>query len=393
MKRPAAALEQTRPGKKVHHDVAAEERELDPTEQTCSTISAALMGAADTTISVREMLSCAVPHCLAVFKDERHKYQQEMVDMIEEALVGKDNSIKQSISDAELVLGRKDEQQVERAAKLGFAIANLEESQHDLLRSENNHADNMRDLSKAEEDLLEAVAASAERFMERDAISFKRECMEAAEKDSLIPLKEGSVDKQIMIKKKISSLTAMGKSMQLDASLLQAFPGVLQKSPAERGKFDLIILQELEEEFSKCYTAFSAQLEAILPIVKEHEVAVKAATELRDQAQEKCNASETDMHASSDRKLECEEGVRSAEQALENLEPEFQDVVAKRNGAVKELAIFQSNLLTPLRELKERTRAGTNCKGKLDTHVDSSTVGDEPAMNREMEMAVDVGSP
>lgn len=364
MKRPAAAPDNMKPTKKMH--------QVDPLEQMCSAISASVMEATHVTCSAREMLSSAVPHSLAVFKSERHIYQEEMVGMIEDALVGIESDIKQKISDADVKLVRRDEEQVARAANLEGAKIGLEKSQSNLAQTEKVHAENMHNLSKAEQAVREVATAESERLLERDAIQHKKEQMEAVEKDCLIPLKEGSVETQPQIKKKINSLVSMGKSMQLDGSLLLAFPGVLAKVPTERGNFDVVILQQLEEVFSKRLIEIEEQLESLLPALGEHEAAVQAAKDLLTQAHEKCKASEESVKSSSARNLECEEILRSAEQAIQSLESEFEAIVVTRNDALEQLAAFQSSSLSALRELKERTKEDINCKNEVGTITDHS---------------------
>merc|ERR1712007_304656 len=167
------------------------------------------------------------------------------------------------------------------------------------------------------------------------------------------------------MKKKNNSLVTLAKNMQLDASLQQAFPGVLAKAPSERGQFDLVILEQLEAAFTKHITEVTAQLQSLSPVLEKHEVALQVAKDLLAQAQEKCRASEENVNALSARNLECEETLQSAERALESLEPEFQAVVATRYVAMEQLANFQSTRLAPLRELKGRTRESTHCNDEL----------------------------
>lgn len=110
-----------------------------------------------------------------------------------------------------------------------------------------------------------------------------------------------------------------------------------------------------------------------MPALGEHEAAVQAAKDLLTQAQEKCKASEESVKSSSARNLECEEILRSAEQAIQSLESEFEAIVVTRNDALEQLAAFQSSSLSALRELKERTKEDMNCKNELGTITDHST--------------------
>merc|ERR1712137_1138833 len=98
---------------------------------------------------------------------------------------------------------------------------------------------------------------------------------------------------------------SLGKSMHLDTSLLQAFPGVLAKNPADRGQFDLVILEQLESAFSKHLIEVTAQLESLSPTLEKHEAAVQAAKDSLSQAQEKGRASEENVNVLSARDLEC----------------------------------------------------------------------------------------
>merc|ERR1712007_30168 len=258
-----------------------------------------------------------------------------------------------------------DDEQVARTANVTATRTSFEESQCKMLQAEHVHAENMRDCSQNEEAVQEVEWAASECFLERDAILSKQERVKTVQKDCFVPLKEGLGETQPQVKKKNNSLVSLGKSMQLDASLLQAFPGVLAKVPSERGPFDLVILEQFEAAFSKHVTEVTDQLQALSPVLEKHELAVQAAKDLLAQAQEKCRASEENVNALSARNLECEETLQSAERALESLEPEFQAVVATRYVAMEQLANFQSTRLAPLRELKGRTRESTHCKDEL----------------------------
>lgn len=179
------------------------------------------------------------------------------------------------------------------------------------------------------------------------------------------------------IKKKINSLTSLGKSIQLDASLMQVFPGVLAKGPTERGSFDSVILQQLEETFSKSLTEIEEKLGSFLLPVREHEAAVQEAKSLLTRVLEKCRASEECVNAANARSLECEEILRSAERAVQSLEPEFEAIVVTRESALEKLATFRSNQLAALHELKERTKDDTSCKDNLGTIADHRTSEDD----------------
>jgi len=102
------------------------------------------------------------------------------------------------------------------------ANTSLDESEGSVLQTENACGENLRDLSKAEEAVREADCVASECFLERDAILYEEKMTEVVQR--------GSVSTQPQIRKKIKSLSSLGKRMQLEASLLQVFPGVRRAS-------------------------------------------------------------------------------------------------------------------------------------------------------------------
>lgn len=298
MKRSAAAHEYMRPAKKAH--------QVEPVEQMCSTVSGSVMEAPYVVSSAREMLGTAVPHSFAVFTDKRHRHQEDVIDMIEDALVEMETGMKQSISDADAVC----KVHVVHTTKLASAKTSFGESQCNVSQIENAHAENMLDLSKIERIVRERECAALEHLSECNAILHKQHRMRLVQNDCLAPLKEGSVKTQPQMKEKINSLISMEKSMQLDASLLNTFPRVLAKVPAERGSFDLMTLRQLEAAFSTHFTEIAEQLDSRHLILNRHNAEMQVLLDLLTQSQEKCRASEESLNASSVRNSGCEEKLR-----------------------------------------------------------------------------------
>merc|ERR1719433_2075886 len=73
-------------------------------QKQCSQVSAAMMGASDFPQQVRNMLMTALPHCLAVPKEERHLFQEELIKMAGKVLESLMSSAQSKVDTAEKAL-------------------------------------------------------------------------------------------------------------------------------------------------------------------------------------------------------------------------------------------------------------------------------------------------
>merc|ERR1719160_1853223 len=104
----------------------------------------------------------------------------------------------------------------------------------------------MASLKDAEEKLKDASSERSEaETTHQSLIIEKSECLTIQE-DNLRPMKEGSGKRQ-----NLSPLKTLFKKLCSDASMLNALPLALGRKPADRGQFDVMVVEYLEGTIAK----------------------------------------------------------------------------------------------------------------------------------------------
>merc|ERR1712039_21896 len=88
-----------------------------------------------------------------------------------------------------------------------------------------------------------------------EKVTMKKTKLDGVLNMNFVPIKEGSVAGPVA-KKCIQELEAFAKDSLMDASMVASLPAALAKAPGERGSFDGMVLQQLEEELGKKIKTF-----------------------------------------------------------------------------------------------------------------------------------------
>merc|ERR1719401_837950 len=147
-------------------------------------------------------------------------------------------------------------------------------------------------------------------------------CIEAAIGKDLKAVAQGDTDG--------AETVALCQRYNLDESLCQALPGTCSRTPAERGPFDKMVLDQLETCLKQKLAEISTAIEAEIPAAKERVSAVSEATEIVKNAEA---AQATAEEQESSAKASCQEaasGVESAKTLVAAQEPMVSDAIALR---------------------------------------------------------------
>eukprot|EP00931_Biecheleriopsis_adriatica_P024771 TRINITY_DN1534_c0_g1_i1.p1 TRINITY_DN1534_c0_g1~~TRINITY_DN1534_c0_g1_i1.p1 ORF type:complete len:405 (+),score=166.88 TRINITY_DN1534_c0_g1_i1:38-1216(+) len=243
--------------------VAAVAAPVDPfLEELAPVLSLLSEAGADVNASSCDMLQAMAPFALRVGKEERHEYQNRIVDVMEQVLKGIEAERETAVTAAE---GRLKDAEAEKETSCQTLSAATEKAEQ--MRSEKESKDAAElTLQAALESASKVLAESQEKEKSLTAeqaqvLKEKEECQKfTAEKWE--PLKAGSFggkewrERNKTIDLAIQTLERMG----LDASLKAAIPSALKTKPGERGKFASKAVEFSELVMSRFLTSLDEQI-------------------------------------------------------------------------------------------------------------------------------------
>jgi len=169
---------------------------------------------------------------------------------------------------------------------------------------------------------------------EIDAVGAKLEALEKAVTDSIKPLLEAGVESlEGGLGPLIKLLTAHG----FNESMLTALPGAVTKAPDQRGPFDTLVVQDLNEEVTKRLESLKATVAGGSHAKAERAAAVSKAAATLKETRDKLIAAAKVFEAA-----QAEETV--VDEALEAIETAVSEARANGKNASKALAKAKGNL-------------------------------------------------
>jgi septal ring factor EnvC (AmiA/AmiB activator) len=283
--------------------------------------------------SVVTLLSQNVDLSLGVAKEERHDFQSKFVDMIAEVLDSVQKALEQKIADAESKISQADSEKEKREAAVKEATLAVEALTEALKAAESA----LQDACQKHEDSQKALTAAKQEQEAGDAslhsASNKKDTLEILLKDSFEPVKTGSLEEP-KVKGAIAALTKAGKEFSFDHFLITSFGSALTKPSAERGNFDVLVVDQLESALKHQIELFSSQL-------------TEGAAGLEERAAKVATAA-TDLEAVVDAKKAAENAVADTKKQLK----EAQQVEKASNKLLKQLGPELKTVQTELAELK-----------------------------------------
>jgi len=343
MKRPAASTAGSASKKAARDPLAAKGDE----------IAQMMQGAEGFPDVVIQMVSKSLSNCLLVPKDERHASQEEVVGMIEQMLASVESGLKAKVEAAQAKVAGSDsekskrEQVVEEAqtalaekkAAADVAKAALEEAAGEEVAAKASLAD-----AKAEQKTGDAsYVAAAE----------KKSTLESTLTNEFETLKQGTSE---TVKKSSQDVVRVGKRFGFEAQLLVSAEPALSKAPADRGAFDLLVVQQLEEQLNNLISALATELCTGEASKSERASKVEAAEAQLASTGERLQARKADVAAAQEATKEADSQCKAAKAALKELGPELEQTTSELELASDEMKACEA-VLASFRYLQERTTA------------------------------------
>eukprot|EP00746_Dinoflagellata_sp_MGD_P160244 gnl/MRDRNA2_/MRDRNA2_86859_c0_seq1.p1 gnl/MRDRNA2_/MRDRNA2_86859_c0~~gnl/MRDRNA2_/MRDRNA2_86859_c0_seq1.p1 ORF type:complete len:418 (+),score=146.42 gnl/MRDRNA2_/MRDRNA2_86859_c0_seq1:113-1366(+) len=290
-----------------------------PVEKRVNTIMNALASVGPE--SCRSMLVAAAPIALKVPKDERHADQEEVFAMLKEIFDADKTRWQSRVADANSVLESAVAEQTEKDTLKDDANAAVK-AQKEVVRSKVEAQCNADDLVKdCKETYASAVSMYESCERTRDALAEEQK-NGLALADAIKGLKEGSIENPKECKKHIEKVTKLVQSRGADEALVKTLPQILRRKPEERGNFDEMALQQLDECMKDHLHSLASKLDDAEKDQTEHQTAVTAWT--------------AGIQVAEDKKKECDDAFDAASAQEAELQMQLNNArkILKEQGAV-----------------------------------------------------------
>jgi chromosome segregation ATPase len=304
----------------------------------------------DVPAEVISLVGITLSKSLPTYKDERHEFQSEVVDMADKVLADSLSALEEDVSKAqELVDGGDGEK--DRREK---AVAEAEAAHTASLEDTKAKEEDRKAKAEAYEATVAPLKAAKDAQKSGDAegviLEKEKEALQEAIQSDLNPMKE-SGGKQRQLARLSKAIARAG----LEDSLVESVHLPLCKAPDQRGSFDGVVLKCLEEAIEEKMAKLSSDIEAFGPAKEERAAKVKEAQEAHDAAKE---ASESAINALAEaRKAEAtaKEAAATAKKSAKSLGSDLANAAQCLDESKAELSNFQNGPLAAFIELKNRT--------------------------------------
>jgi len=318
----------------------------------CKDIAAALELAEkkDVPPSVISLLGDAIKHCLPTYKEDRHDFQNNILDMVAKTLEASDSALVADVAAAEATVNSGDEEKAKRSAAVAeteaaFTVAQGEHKAKQTIKTEKSEA-----LKATMEPLKLAQAAQKSGDADAEALEKEKASLEAALTELLVPMKETGGNAR-----QLSKLSKQLSAIELESSLLEAMQFALLQKPEKRGSFDAVIIENLETQAAAKKAAMEAKLQEAAPAREERAAAVKAAQDAHDAAKEANETAIAEQKGAKDAEAAAKAAAADAKDAANSLGLELEAAALELDAARKALEEFRSGPKAIYQELLDRT--------------------------------------
>jgi len=201
---------------------------------------------------------------------------------------------------------------------------------------------------RGHDQLLGTVCATLNRLRQEE----KKVKLEAFFTEPFGKMKEGTLESS-EVKSASAEILKIGKEYSFDPSLLTSIPSAIAKKPEERGPFDSICLQQVEDELKKKIAEMIEKLTAMEPAKAEKAAELAAAETAMAAAQQKELDSKDALNTAKEEEKASEEALKAAKDAVKDFMPEMSAACDAVDEAKAEKETLTDTALTPFKELVE----------------------------------------
>lgn len=325
----------------------------------CKTVRDALVMYEGVQSSVLEMLGSNLGACIGIAKEDRHEFQQQVVEMIGEMLEGMEAAFKANIEAEEAVVKSSEEEKKSRDEAKSVAEQTAADKVQATAVAKTALAEASDSFKQATEALATAETEQKAGEADYEQNMGKKTKLESTVNSTYTPLKAGTMEASL-VATSISAVVALGKEFGFDPALLGSLPSALSKAADARGSFDTMCCAQLEDEVAKRIAELDGILSsgetAKLSLASKVEAA-KSALEAARQAEQSCIQVHKDAEES---QKQAAAAAKEAAKAAKQYEPEVKRAHSSLDAAKKKLVSLQEGALADYKSLEERSNAIVN---------------------------------
>jgi len=349
---------------------------VDPIEKKCNEVIATLKEFEPEAVGT--LFGDVLPLSLALCQEERHSYQQGVVDMVAQEFVKHEQALESAITEAEAKVEQLSKDREEKETAVTALEATLQEKSQQAQEKKHALADAALDFRAAKEGLQEAQAKQKAGDRELDQVARKHDGLATAITQILEPLKEGTLDKEQVPGAAAQLVPTLQKFFHVEESLVPAIPTVLSKEPSARGSFDTMAAANLEEQAKKALQDFAAIIKNGEAAKAERAAAVEVASEALTAARNAQRVSAGVFKAAQGEEDAAQAAVASGKTEIRAMAPEKRlagQVVYRSKLA---LQTFQDGPMVAFQDLSARSNQAPEEPAPAAEATETAEV-DEPA--------------
>jgi len=307
------------------------------------------LASADLDKAVVRVLSSVVPFALSQYAEERHAYENLVLNMAEETLHSIKSADEKAVADIKAKLSGRDAEKVQRevavldgAKAIAAAKTDAANREYDSYVADTIHA-------KAEKAAKEATKVQKAGNDAYNQLAAKKEILNGI-KAKVAVMKAGSCPKKDVV--------ALEKDMspyKFDPTLISHMHLCLTKAPADLTDFESKMMAELESELAARSTELDGKIAAEEPGKKVRDVAADTAASALTAAKEKDAAATAALSAATAAVKKAQSDLKTTEAKFAGFDHEMKDVENGLAAATATLSDFVEGPLASFNTLKVRS--------------------------------------
>jgi len=293
-----------------------------------------------------------VKSCLGAPIEDRHEYQEKIVQMIGEVLAACEQGFVDGLAALEAKVAGADEEKAARATASSEAQAQLEAKKQDCTEKEAT-------LEKIREGIAPKKAALSaaqkeqkglEKQLEKAASDKAR--YEEAISSTYAELVEGNWTDVKAVKGMLKRLAPFCKELKLEFSLMTSLGTAVEKKPEARGEFDNVVLSQLGNALKERAASHGATVDGGNVETKRCAAEVAASQQALDQTLQAEAAALEILDAAEAQREELKTDVKEKMKAVVSFEKDCVRIASERDDAISTLEEFRSGPLEAFAALK-----------------------------------------
>lgn len=324
---------------------------VDPAVGTCKEISAAVLEAEGFPADVLRMLSGAVQDSLIPVKEERHAFQEKMIDMLQEVIATLEAAAAGKVATLEVKVGETDNEKASREAAAAAAVQDSIEKAAAVEAAQAALTAATSEVASAEQDKATAEKEQKQGDIEYNSAADQKARLETASSGDYATLKEGTAPATAKL---IKGILKLGKDLHWDANMLTAGEQSLAKTQENRGSFDALVIQQLDDAFASGIAKFTDILNNGESAKAERAQKVETSTLAAQAAHEREGERKAELAAAQTALKEAETHVKASNKAVKDFDKDMKQVAVDLKAA-KEHHEERQNITKSFRELVDRS--------------------------------------